>query len=174
MQVRRLFDTDITHPWKRIFQDKLKPVGKIDLLLKCNFRVNSLPVQLSTFEKSLLNNWLEINSFSETDTHCLNQCIWNNHRILIGGKSIFYKEFADAGFKYIGQMFDRRGHLLNWQDITDSGVPQHSFLKWYGIVHSIPMEWKTNVNPNDFTALQRDDDEVNILFPGASYNLLEC
>ena len=71
-------------------------------------------------------------------------------------------------------MFGRRGHLLNWQDIIDSGVQQHSFLKWYGIVHSIPTDWKTNVNPNDFTALQRNDDEINILFPGASYNLLQC
>ena len=172
--LRRLLDDEVVHPWKRLFQIKLKPVGNINLLLKCNFKVSSLPVQLSTFEISLLSNWLEIQNHSKNSTHYLNQYIWNNSRILVGGKGIFLKEFADSGFNFIGQMFDGRGHLLNWETVSATGVPQQAFLKWYGIIHSIPVEWKSNIDMNNFTALQQNNDVINVTFPNASYDLLQC
>ena len=95
--LRRFFDEEVSHPWKNFLTEKLKSVGGINILLKCNFDIKYLPLSLSDFELSMLKTWRELTFDSYSNRHFLNQCIWNNNRIVIGGKSVFYKEFNDVG-----------------------------------------------------------------------------
>ena len=75
---------------KSVFND----VGGITFLLKCNYKIEKLPVKLSNFHKQVLLAWKLIykHSFSPTNLY-----IWNNENILYKNKSLFYRKWFYHG-----------------------------------------------------------------------------
>ena len=124
----RYHNQEISHPWKWFVKDKLKKIGDTDVLLKCNFDIQLLPLKLCKSHHSLLQSWLTV--ANNSDLHYLNQYIWNNQNIKIAGKSVFYKEFLDAGLIYVGQLFSKNGNLLKWHEVVVKyELPQYAMLK---------------------------------------------
>ena len=134
--LRRFSDDDVTHPWKLFLNRKLKLVGGIKILLKCNFDVKYLPLALSDFERNMLKTWNELTCDFHSNSF-LNQCIWNNRHIIISGKSVFYKDLYNAVFFYVGDLFDRGGKPLEWS-IVEEKVMHCNVMKWYSIIYSLP------------------------------------
>jgi len=77
----------------------------------------------------------------------LNQHIWNNRHIKVQKASIFYKEFAKLQINKIIDLADKQGNF-NWGSMQQKGVEDKYYLKWAGIVHSIPREWKICIKQN--------------------------
>lgn len=84
--------------------------GGVEILLKCDFEINKLPVKLSKFHQQVLLYWKLIfkHNFSPHNTP-----IWNNQYLLIKRKSFYWKEWADQGIWSIRHLIDNRGNILD-------------------------------------------------------------
>jgi len=72
--VKRYFD-DSVRPWKVFL---FKNVGS-EFLLKCNFKLSSLPCKLPIFYEECLEAWSDFKSCTPvTRQDILNEIIWNN------------------------------------------------------------------------------------------------
>ena len=94
--VNRYFD-DSVRPWKVFLSHYLKNVGS-EFLLKCNFKLSSLPCKLPIFYKECLEAWSDFKSCTPvTRQDILNEIIWNNQILLINKQSMFNKKIKEAG-----------------------------------------------------------------------------
>ena len=41
-----------------------------------------------------------------------NEILWNNHEVTIGGKSVFYKQWYDAGVKTLPDILNKEGKFV--------------------------------------------------------------
>ena len=57
-------------------------------------------------------------------------------------KSLYDDSLVSKGI-YVSNLFDRKGELKNWETVSQelNLNPVH-FLKWYGVLKSIPSSWK--------------------------------
>ena len=89
----------------------------------------------------MLKLWSEINCFEPVQVADIcNQCIWNNKFILIGNKSVYYSKFNEAGFHTIYDFFDDNNTIKSIAN--DDRFNTIDMLKWYGLVHAIPKQWR--------------------------------
>ena len=98
--VNGLFETSDTG-WP-FFLSKYLQKSKIHLnaLLHSNFDIKSLPIKPGTlppFYSKMLTIWSEVGE----NTHGKHTFLWYNKNILINKKSIYYKDFFEAGAWYI-------------------------------------------------------------------------
>ena len=84
----------------------------------------------------------------------------------------FYKEFYDAGFVYVGNLFNGNGKFLEWNTFA-TRLPQYAFLRRCSIIHSLPKRWKENIDMSHFN-VQNQDHNVRVVFSDVSYGLEEC
>ena len=49
---------------------------------------------------------------ARTKNEIENEILWNNHEVTIGGKSVFYKQWYDAGVKTLPEILDKEGKFL--------------------------------------------------------------
>lgn len=94
---------------KHIFNE----VGGIEFLLKCNYKIEKLPVKLSNFHRQALLAWKLIykHNFSPTSIY-----IWNNENILHQKKSLFYQKWFDNGIIYVNQLLNTERQLLRYEE----------------------------------------------------------
>ena len=89
--VKRYVD-DSVRPWKFFLSHYLKNVGS-EFLLKCNFKLSSLPCKLPINYKKCLEAWSDFKSCTPVKRQdILNEIIWNNQNLLINKQSIFKKK----------------------------------------------------------------------------------
>ena len=91
--IKRLNDSNETSGWSHIPLSYLRDVGGL-FLLQCNFDLKALKFKIPlAFYKEALYAWGKINCSSpNTKEQVLNEIIWNNHFIKIGGFSVYYKK----------------------------------------------------------------------------------
>ena len=78
-------------PWKIVSEFAATEYGGLSFLIECQYDVKHLSLDnLPTFYRTLLKYWQEYNldKFSY-NSDIKNKIIWNNSRILVGGKPIF-------------------------------------------------------------------------------------
>lgn len=95
-------------------------VGGIEFLLKCDFEVNKLPIQLSNFHRQTLLYW---NLIYKHNFSPHRQIIWNNKYVKYKNKMIFYNNWIENGILLVSQLINNEGHLLTYSE----------FLKKFGI-----------------------------------------
>ena len=79
--------------------------------------------------------------FSEySDIH--NIIIWNNSRILIGGKPIFYKPLFQTQIISIKHLLNENNTFLSFDELKQKASINIPFTLYYGLITSIPTEWK--------------------------------
>ena len=83
---------DYPSKWKNILDFYLKNVGE-RFLLKCNFLVSKLQLQLPEYYKEclIICNSLQQPVPSKTDQEIINEYIWNNKQILIENRTVYSK-----------------------------------------------------------------------------------
>ncbi|XP_077862040.1 2'-5'-oligoadenylate synthase 1-like [Saccoglossus kowalevskii] len=67
---------------------------------------------------------------------------------------IYQGDFREAGFRYVGNIFDNKGQLLQWGEVEKRGIPRKRFLDWFGIVAALPREWEREVDKTNLLALR--------------------
>ena len=51
---------------------------------------------------------------ARTKNEIENEILWNNHEVTISGKSVFYKQWYDAGVKTLPEILDKEGKFLTF------------------------------------------------------------
>ena len=95
--IKRLTDHDDA-AWKIIPEFAATDYGGLSFLIECQYDVKYLFLDnLPPFYHTLLKYWQEYNydKFLE-NSDIQNKIIWNNSRILIGGRPIFLQAFIPA------------------------------------------------------------------------------
>nr|XP_046238926.1 uncharacterized protein LOC124055944 [Scatophagus argus] len=120
---------DVTH-WFAIGQNEAmwyiipnlicKNVGSIEFLLKCDFDLNRIPVQLCNFHRQVFLAWMLTYKHHFSPHKYL---IWNNRYIKNKNKSIYYDGWLRHGILTVRQLLDKDGNLMTYTE----------FLRKYGL-----------------------------------------
>ena len=116
------------------------------LLFECNFSIKTLPELsfLPLFYRDVLNVWEKIIKHTPTikKKEIENEILWNNHFITIGGKSIFYRQWYNAGIKTLSDILDEEGNFLSFPEFRKKYKIKTNFLRYFGLCNAIPKYWK--------------------------------
>ncbi|XP_006821779.1 uncharacterized protein LOC102807742 [Saccoglossus kowalevskii] len=134
--LKHTISKETDHPWKYFVKEKLNKLGG-DMLLKCNYSTRLLPVKFSAFMTDCFDTWAENKGMQDN----MDQVLWNNKLILIGGKSIFYQNMYDSGIRFISDLYID-GILKPWNEYKEKGLSLIDKLKWIGICNTVPEELK--------------------------------
>ena len=149
--VNRIQD-DSQASWKIIPNQLLHKHGSLAFLTKCSFPKNILEHEekLPTFYKKILDYWYEFKTSTGLDciTHPKNELLWNNRKILVENKPVFYQSWYDAGITKISDILNQNSDFLKWGEFALKFNLNVPFTKYYGLVNAIPKDWKANLkNP---------------------------
>ena len=84
---------------------------------------------LLIFQKNLNVDW---DKSSPYQTH-----VFCNKKLLVGGKSFFYKTWLDKGLCYIRDLMDNEGNFLDFHTFTQLTLINTNFLQYQGVIESI-------------------------------------
>ena len=108
--VNRIQD-DSQASWKIIPNQLLHKHGGLAFLTKCNFTPSTLDLddKLPAFYKKVLDYWCEfkISTGIDSKTNPRNEIMWNNRKILVGKKPVFYQTWYDAGITKISDILNQ-------------------------------------------------------------------
>ena len=96
----------------------------------------------------MLDYWCEfkISTASDSKSNPKNEIEWNNRKILVGKKPVFYPTWYDAGITKISDILSQNQDFLKWHEFAiklfNLNVP---FTTYYGLVKAIPQKWKANL-----------------------------
>ena len=171
--VNRIQD-DSQASWKIIPNQLLHKHGGLAFLTKCNFTPSTLDLddKLPAFYKKVLDYWCEfkISTGIDSKTNPRNEIMWNNRKILVGKKPVFYQTWYDAGITKISDILNQNQKFLTWHEFVmkfDLNVP---FTTYHGLVNAIPKDWKANLT-NPITNVTHDT-TVNSLRTSSIYSSL--
>ena len=138
--------------WKIIPNQLLLKHGGLAFLTKCNFATSTLDLddKLPTFYKKVLDYWCDfkISTGIDSKTNPENEIVWNNRRILVGKKPVFYQTWYDAGVIKISDILSQNQSFLKWHEFAMKFNLNVPFTTYYGLVNAIPKNWKANLtNP---------------------------
>ena len=99
------------------------------------------------FYKELVLTWEKYSvSKSLTAGQIAIQSLWNNEFIDTKSESLYDKLLASKGIMTVSNLlnlFDNEGELKNWETVSQEfSLNSIHFLKWYGVIKSIPSCWK--------------------------------
>ena len=138
---------DYPSTWKNILDFYLKNVGE-RFLLKCNFLVSKLQLQLPEFYKECLIIWNSLQQPvpSETDQEIINEYIWNNKQILIENKTVYSKNLRDKGLLKINDLLNLQGSFMKMEELLASGFTcTESFLLMV-CIDALPSQWRKQLS----------------------------
>jgi hypothetical protein len=146
LQMKR--DIDNNKYYTQIPGIYLKQLGGLSKIVS-NFDHKRIPTSTPPFYKQILEQWANYtkSDLLEDPTVILNQPIWNNRYIQILKKAVFYEDIASHGINTIIDLCDDRGNF-KWETVRQKGLKDKCYLKWAGLVHSIPNEWKKCIKQN--------------------------
>ena len=106
--------------------------------------LNNIPV----FYTDVLNAWAEVREQTSDNEICVrNIIIWNNKHILIDGKSVYWKEWHDAGILRIKDLLDESNRFITRNKFLIKTGLKAPFNKLFGLISAIPFRWKCALRP---------------------------
>ena len=118
-------------------------------LFECNFSIKTLPELpfLPLFYRDIFNAWEEIITHTPTTKEEIeNEILWNNHLVTIGRKSIFCRQWFNAGVKTLSDILDEEGKFLSSPEFRTKYKIKTNFLCYLGLCNAIPKYWKEALN----------------------------
>ena len=111
-----------------------------------NFDGQRIPNSIPPFYKQLLTPWSDYTQVNPEDLlTILNQSVWNNRFIKADKISIFYKPFSELNINKVVELCDNKGDFTWTHAKKNRGIQDKDYLKWAGIIHTIPKAWKNNI-----------------------------
>ena len=144
--------TEDVHPaWKIIPEFAAAKYGGLSFLTECQYDIKHLSLDnLPPFYHTLLKYWQEYNAKKFSEDYCIhNKIIWNNSRILIGDRPVFFKPLFEAQIIRIKQLLKEDNTFLSLDELTRKVNINIPFTLYYGLIAAIPIEWKNILNQNN-------------------------
>ena len=143
---------DYISPWKQILSFLLKDYGG-KVLLHCNFSAADLPSCLPNFYRECFEVWcnLSVKPILSRE-QVLNQLLWNNQFLRVGGKPIFNKKLFSKGLISLANILTNTGRLKSWTLFKAEGLNVNDYLLLFGLFNSLPLIWKKLINSKDETS----------------------
>ena len=96
-------------------------------------------------------------------TNIFDQHLWNNKYITKNHEPVCHQTFLELGLNTIHDLLDDNGQLEKWNFISNKfGSHPCDFLTWYGLINSIPKDWKIQVKEDQF--VQENPEGITYLF----------
>ena len=87
----------------------------------------------------VLNTWAEVREqISDNEICSRNVILWNNKHILIDGKSVYWKEWHEAGILRIKDLLDENNRFFTLDKFLLKTGLKAPFTKLYGLISAIP------------------------------------
>lgn len=116
--------------------------GSLAFLTKYNFAASMLDLddKLPIFHKKMLDYWSEFKIATGIDskTNPNNEIAWNNRKILVGKKPVFYQNWCDASITKISDILNQNQDFLKWHDFALKFNLNVTFTTYHGLVNAIP------------------------------------
>ena len=141
--IKRLFDKNF-HPYKVIPLHMFSLLNSNGYFFFPNVNFSKKHFNYPKFYVNLLKEWTDIASKDpKLPSIALSEILWQNSRITINYKTIYFKDFSAKGINNVLHLFDSNGALYSWSVFQKKyDISDHLFLKWYQLCHAIPDDWK--------------------------------
>ena len=148
--------------WMSIPLFYLKNVGG-PFIFDCDYDVKFLGLNnIPAFYTDVLNAWAEVREQTSDNEICVrNIIIWNNKHILIDGKSVYWKEWHDAGILRIKDLLDESNRFITPNKFLIKTGLNARFTKLFGLISAIPFRWKCALRPAFIFIMNNQDAEQN-------------
>ena len=117
--------------WNDIIQEYFRPMGGLAFLLKCNYDTKLLNWIPKFYREMLDYNKLIMNDYAG---ECI---IWNNKRIMIEEKSIFWRDWFEKGVIYIHDFLNSNGTWMSFDQFSNKFNIRTNFLKYLGMLSAV-------------------------------------
>ena len=88
----------------------------------------------------------KISTGSDSKSNPKNEIVWNNRKILVGKKPVFYQTWYDTGITKISDILNQNQDFLKWHEFAIKFNLNVPFTTHYGLVNAIPKQWKANLS----------------------------
>ena len=158
----RKYTEDYISPWKQILSFLLKDYGG-KFLLHCNFSTADLPSCFPNFYRECFKVWcnLSVKPILSCE-QALNQLLWNNQFLRIGGKPIFNKKLFSEGLISLANILTNTGRPKPCTFFKAVGLNVNDYLLLFGLFNSLPLTWKKLINSKDETSADNPANSLNI------------
>jgi hypothetical protein len=138
----------------------------IDLkyLTRCNIKYQDLPdnIKRNKMWNEIWQYWCQENyKKPKTIEEILNNSLWMNSNIKIGGKVAHWKTWAEADIKWISDLIEVDNEsnmtIMPYNDIKDLGIDKINFMQYNSIVSAIPKEWKLKLRTEKYKEPEIDE-----------------
>ena len=116
---------------------------------------------LPLFYRGVLSPWeSKSNHTGRTKNEIESEILWNNHEVTIGGKSVFYKQWYDAGVKTLPDILHKEGKSLTFTAFKEKYKINTNVLCYIGLCNTIPMHWRKVFRRDNENDLVVSDESV--------------
>ena len=153
---------------RKLFLDKYLLEFGGSFLLKCNYDVKFLPKTLPKFYKGCFSEWaIYKETHISTPSNVLNEIIWNNKFVCIGGKPLFRNKIVKKGIIKLCDLLNGTGKLKTWDVLQNKNITMAEYFFLMSVFDTIPLEWKTFLKQQLQTA-HTDTNDSKDVFPTSS------
>ena len=155
--IKRILD-DNNGPWKQIYLTKLAKYGG-KTIFDCNLNPEDIRKLFPKciFLQDVLISWREI--CQQDDFKVIGKCsIWNNAKVKINNKTVFYREWYDKGIIHFESIFDYRSKTFYTFDFFSYlyDISRNDYLKYYSLIGSIPSDIKNSLKEQQINTQQSE------------------
>ena len=111
--------------------------------LECNYDVKQTNI-LPIFYHELLSWWAELREIVDPDRGH-KYISWSNKKILIEGKTVFYRHYSDNGVIFTKNLLYDKTNTESFRVMKEQGLTNSNFLVWTGLRQSVPSKLRVNI-----------------------------
>ena len=121
---------------------------KLEHYLKSSIDPETIPYNLPTFYKEVLNAWFQLKNKPTHSEDIQRELIWNNKYIKVNNKSLFNKKLYNQGMIFINDILDNTGKLLTYARLIIKYGKLITEYDYMCLKDSIPREWRNMLAQN--------------------------
>ena len=136
----------------------LEKHGGLSFLTNCNYDDRLQVGNLLPFYLDVLKQWQITIDCMRSETVCVHEeIIWNNQKILLNGKPLFYKSWFEKNIIRVSDLLQKDGKFLSFKNFCNKYKLKIPFTVYFGLNNTIPTSWKVAAkkSPRDFQKVRK-------------------
>ena len=98
--------------------------------------------KVTDFYRQVIGCWYDLYCAEpKSKEEILNECLWNNAKILIGDKPVEYKTWKRHGINYIHDLLKPNGTFKEIEQLQRQHMTQVDLMQYNSLKSSIPKNW---------------------------------
>jgi len=144
--MKHLFSDLYITEWKSLLYSNIEKFGGNYIWLATDEKP-SFKKHLNPFWKDVFDSWRKlVRSDQKPETDCLQEPLFYNKNIKIGGTSIFWKGWHESGINTLHDFVTDNGEFLSWEYIKQRVGNSAHFLQYEALKRAIPLNWKQSMS----------------------------